>query len=673
MSYPIPRSLAIVTFLGILPSILVAQETQRVPLYGSPLTAPPRIARALSPYRANPDSAAIARLLADEARFTGFPTSATDDLLVAHLWRRAGVADRAVATLESIPMAEMGSLALLERARVLLESDANREAGARAYWAACEELDTNALPDLRQDLLAISTPEERAAWEEAPDGRFTDCGWLREFWSERANRMAISVDERVALHYRRLAHVRDWFWIANPRFAESWADRLGRPDGLAIDDRGLIYMRLGPPETDQGFFGDATEGVNVAFEVADISGENTGPLTGLPKDGVEPTRCWPYSRPSGYQIFCFNQIAAGMSPAYARADGDYKLQEAIVAEPGTRYYQKYVMNSNLPRTWRRSRLRSAVASFGTGRYSTVDPWQRALHHREFEHYANASEFQTRKNIADVLEQIPDVPAVLPTVRLQVETLRFLNPSQRAWQVWALAGARAGDLQASPDAGGVATYVAGGRFSIRDGADVEVHELPTRRIPEASVRDDDGILFSSVFPALPGRLPLTVVIEDGNRPNSGNYLLDTLNVPAIGGLPMVSDIAVAQETGGSWTRDGVNFLNVTPSHVANDDGTLFTYFEVYQVRPGTGYQVEIRMAPVEKTDEILRLDPGDLDFRLQFTVQMTGAIGRHNLRLDLGDAPPGVYALAVRVQDIDTKAYSLPAVTDVFIPREAGRR
>jgi hypothetical protein len=279
-----------------------------------------------------------------------------------------------------------------------------------------------------------------------------------------------------------------------------------------------------------------------------------------------------------------------------------------------------------------------------------------------------AEVRTRENISEAVAQVPDVPAVLPSVRLKVETLRFLNPSERAWQVWTLAGVRAGDLTSAPDADGVPTLVAGGRFSVLSGSDVTVHELAPRAVPEASVPDDAGIHFHTVFRAESGPLPLTVVIEDGNRPNAGNYLLDTLNVPAIGGLPMVSDIAIAQKTGGSWTRDGETFLQITPAHVVKDDGSIHAYFEVYQVRPGAEYEVEIRMAPVELTEEILRLDPGELDYRLQFTTEMTGEIGRHHLRLELGDAVPGEYSLAVRVQDVDTKAYSLPAVTDVFVPR-----
>jgi hypothetical protein len=662
--------------LAAAPATVTAQETQRVPLHGSSLTAPPRIAKALDPYRGNPDSAAVADLLADEARFTGFPTSSTDEVLVARLWGRAGVSSSAVAALDAIPAAETGSLARLERARILLETDADRAAGAKAYWAACETLDAGALPDVRQDLLAVSTPEERATWSRGPDDQFADCGWLREFWSERANRMAISTDERVALHYRRLAHAREWFWIARPRFSKSWADKLGRPDSLALDDRGLIYLRMGPPEADEGFFGNGSEGVNTAFEAASPVGLQEGPLVGLPKEGVEPARCWPYPRPDGYQIFCFTQVAAGMSAEYARGDGDYKLQEAVVAAPGSQYFQKYVMNSNLPVDVRRSLMRNVAGSFGTGQFGMRDAWELGLDRAERLRYDNIRKRRAREDIANLLEQVPDVPAIRPTVRLRVETLRFLNPSQHTWHVWALAGVRAGDLQAEPDEAGTPTLVAGGRFSIRNGTEVEIHELPTRRIPEGAVRDDDGILFSSVFAAPPGRLPLTVVVEDANRPDAGNYLLDTLNVPAIGGLPMVSDIAVAQETGGTWTRDGVTFLQVSPAHVANADGSIYTYFEVYQVRPGTRYQVEIRMAPVDKTDEILRLDPGDLDFRLQFTTRMSGTIGRHNLRLDLSDAPPGSYALAVRVQDVVTGAFSLPSITDVFIPEggspEGGR-
>jgi hypothetical protein len=655
-----PPALLVIAFSPY--TTVAAQETrERVALHASSLEAPAAIARLLNPYRGDPDADEVERVLADQARTTGFPRLPADAVLVARLWRRAGDVGRALTTLEAIPMAETGSLELLERARVLLESDADRDAGSRAYWAACERLDEAALADFLGDLLAVSTPSERKAWNEG-EIDLTSCDWLRGFWSERAQRMAITTDERVALHYRRLAHARDWYWIPRPRYAESWADMRGRPEGLAIDDRGLMFVRMGPPETDEGFIGLGSEGVDVDFQVADVSDATPSFLTGVPDAALDESRCWPYPRPDGYRIFCFSQTSVS---GQVRADGDYKLQQSIVADPGTRFYHKYVLNSNLPRAWMRDRLRARTAvAFSAAR----EPWVRDLDGVERRHYGHVAEVRTRENISEAVAQVPDVPAVLPSVRLKVETLRFLNPSERAWQVWTLAGVRAGDLTSAPDADGVPTLVAGGRFSVLSGSDVTVHELAPRAVPEASVPDDAGIHFHTVFRAESGPLPLTVVIEDGNRPNAGNYLLDTLNVPAIGGLPMVSDIAIAQKTGGSWTRDGETFLQITPAHVVKDDGSIHAYFEVYQVRPGAEYEVEIRMAPVELTEEILRLDPGELDYRLQFTTEMTGEIGRHHLRLELGDAVPGEYSLAVRVQDVDTKAYSLPAVTDVFVPR-----
>ena len=160
--------------------------------------------------------------------------------------------------------------------------------------------------------------------------------------------------------------------------------------------------------------------------------------------------------------------------------------------------------------------------------------------------------------------------------------------------------------------------------------------------------------------------MTVVVEDENRPGAGGWVQDTVQVPRIGGLPQLSDIAIAQAEGGSWTRDGETYLQVTPAHITNPDGSIHTYFEVYGVDPGTRYDVEFRMVREDDAERIWRIEPGDLAFRLQFSSQMTGDIGRHHLRLDLSDTEPGEYVLGVRIQDESSKAYSLPSVTDVFV-------
>lgn len=668
-----PRSPTFAAFLLLLlPAAATSQE--RMPIHGTALTAPYAVASLLDPFRADPSADEVSRTLATQAHAAGFPQTMEDQVLVARLWRRAGLTDEALSTLERIPTAETGALALLERARVLLEADAHRDGGTRAYWAACESIDPVTLTEVRSDLLPVSTPEERDAWAAAPS-EFRGCEWLRDFWNERAQGMAISADERVALHYRRLAHARDWYWIPRPRTTEGWGDKRGRPDGLAIDDRGLMFVRMGPPETDEGFIGFDSQGVSVEFQVADLPSEATSFVTGIPDDALDEQRCWPYPRPTGYRIFCFSQTSVS---GQARADGDYKLQQTIVAQPGTHFYHKYVLNSNLPAAWLRDRLRARVAGLSSGgpefgRFRLRDSWEIGLNRAERRAYGRYAELTTRDNISAALEAVPDVPALLPTARIRVETLRFLNPSERSWEIWTLASVRAGDLTPAPGADGVPSLVAGGRFSALKPEGVEVHEIVPRQLAEASVSDDAGIPLTGVFSAEPGPLPLTVVIEDGNRAAAGNFLQSTINVPKIGGLPQVSDIAVASSTGGSWTRDGEIRLAITPAHITNPDGSIHTYFEVYGVRPGTTYQVELRLAPVEDTERIFRLDREDLEFRLEFAAEMTGDIGRHYLRLDLGEAAPGEYTLAMRIQDENTKAYSLPAITDIFVAKGGNGR
>ncbi|MDH3297346.1 MAG: hypothetical protein OEM96_03555 [Gemmatimonadota bacterium] len=199
----------------------------------------------------------------------------------------------------------------------------------------------------------------------------------------------------------------------------------------------------------------------------------------------------------------------------------------------------------------------------------------------------------------------------------------------------------------------------------------IKDLPSRSLLAGSVDDDAGVTLRDVFSADPGPLPLTVVIDDLNAPGTGSWSHDTVTVPAVGGLPQVSDIAVAQYDGGGWTRDGHSYLQVSPAHMTNPDGTIHTYFEAYGVRSGGKYDVELRLVAAEDAEDVWRLQGTELAFRLQFEAEMSGDIGRHHLRLELGGTAPGVYMLAVRVQDADSKTYSLPAITDLFV-RESGQ-
>ncbi|MGI9038761.1 MAG: hypothetical protein ACR2GQ_07860 [Gemmatimonadota bacterium] len=501
-------------------------------------------------------------------------------------------------------------------------------------------------------MLPLMTPEEREAWTTLGTGPEL-CGWLRSFWDERALRSAMYRPVRMASHYQRLAEARRSFYLKNPRSLSGMSDSFGRAEGLAIDDRGLLLIRLGRPDHDQP----------CPEEYAVDSPPN---LVG---------RCWVYWRPEGYWIFYLStRDRFGEDWPY----GDYRVQEDLSqqAEPGTVFFQQYVMNADISEETKRRFVRLgpvfrnrklALAGAATGiRTDPNDEFDLNGGLDGAEALALQQEVRdaTRRHTAEVLEQIPDVPNVASAVSVRYEALRFLDPGSGTWQIWLLTSLRAGDLTRSSSREDP-TLDASGRFATLAGGELTVGQIAQLSVP-ASVPEFAGILLKAALTARPGSLPVTVAIEDLNAPGTGAWIQDTINVPSIGGLPQLSDIAVAQGEGGTWTRDGETFLRLSPAHITNTDGSIDTYFEVYGLRPGSLYDVELRLAPVDVADRIWRLEPDDLGFRLQFTTEMPGDIGRHHLRLDLSGTEPGEYTLAVRIQDEQSKAYSLPAVTDIFV-------
>jgi hypothetical protein len=135
------------------------------------------------------------------------------------------------------------------------------------------------------------------------------------------------------------------------------------------------------------------------------------------------------------------------------------------------------------------------------------------------------------------------------------------------------------------------------------------------------------------------------------------------------LPEISDIAVAADSGGTWTRDGETFLAASPSHVTGPDGEIHLYFEVYGVSAASRYSVEIRVVPEESADRMWEIAAGEAAFRMSFASEMpaTGGIGSHHLRVDLSDTPAGAYTLGIRINETATGRQSLPTVTPVLRP------
>src|SRR4029077_19482623 len=148
----------------------------------------------------------------------------------------------------------------------------------------------------RNDFSWIATPQELASFDSLPTTA-TRASWLREFWAKRDVADVRKPGERLAEHYRRWFYAIRTFGLVSPHRHYDFTE-VYRSTQDQVDDRGVIYMRLGPPDQSRTF---AASGVPAA-------------------SGVEPNESWLYRRPDGDLVFHF----------VSRGDvQDFKLVESL--------------------------------------------------------------------------------------------------------------------------------------------------------------------------------------------------------------------------------------------------------------------------------------------------------------------------------------------------------
>lgn len=587
-----------------------------------------RLSRGLDP-RSDPDANDVRDLLREWESATGGPSVGWEWLAVSRLWLRAGDAAAAQTALERVGDEVPKGLRLLERARIgFLAGEAD---AAGSWWHACAVADEIAALEAWLDLEPLATPDEAAEWDahrRLPAGPRDDCALFRRFLNRRAFAAATSVDERLAEHYARLRHVREHY---RRRGKESGglARREGLPIGPAFDDRGLLYLRLGPPDRTASFGQGACYEPNVTWAYEEPGGPRLYHLS--PLGGVDD---WWLVDNLARVFRCPVDPASGLV---------IETRDPFVARPPP---------PGLIPSWLLRDLYLSRAS--------LDPEYARMASR-FDRTRTLEELQrertlTMEDVKALVDGVPERPSVDLALGLRHEWLQYRSPRPGETEVWINAELTEADLRDPEkprlEADLVMLDATGNRLIAVSGL--------AAAAPATDRNGRGAIALRAPASLEPGTWSAMIVVREaiGDSPPRGTWIRDSVVVRDLGGtLPKLSDIAVAPDSGGAWEpRPGVR-LRASPFH-RSGPGRAWIFLEAYNLTPGGAFEALARIAREEAPE-------GPAAFRQTWT----GTASRGGrvvtpllLRLDLGATEPGLYRLVLTVTDLATGVQALPART-----------
>lgn len=597
-----------------------------------------RLAERLEP-GADPDAGDVRQLLALWVEATGGPSSDWDWLAVSRLWLRAGDPGAAREALDRVGGQVPEGLRLLERARIgFLEG---RDDAAELWWRACAVADEAAALEAWLDIEPLATPEEAADWDarrRLPAGQRDDCAPFRRLLNRRALASATAVDARLADHYERLRYAREHYGRRGKEVG-TLARREGLPPRPAFDDRGLLHVRMGPPDQTASY---------------------------LQGGCYEPNVTWAYDVPGGSRLFHLSPLGgtddwwllenlAGVfrCPVDPVSGLVIETRDPFVAQPPP---------LGLIPPWLLQDLYLSRAG--------LDPDYARMASR-FDRFRTLEELgrertMTLEDLTTLVERVPERPSVDLEMGIRSEWLQFRSPRPGETEVWANAEVPLEDLR-NPGQPRLAADLV---LLDASGRSLTATSGPVAVSPAADGRRTGAVAIRVPVALAPGAWRATLVVweaDGGRRPRRGTWVRDSLVVRDLGGtLPQLSDVAVAPDSGGTWEpRPGVR-LRPSPAHRTGPGPAAWVYLEAYNLTPGGAFET---LALVEAAEDGAAAESARPAFRQTWrgTASRGGRIVTPILlRLDLAATAPGRYRLAVTVTDVATDERTLAARTEIEV-------
>lgn len=506
-------------------------------------------------------------------------------------------------------------IGLLELARTdyFLRQDS---AGRAEYFAGARVAGSvAAIRMYRTDFSWIATPQELDAFDSLRTSE-ARAGWLKEFWGKRDVADVREPGSRLAEHYRRWFYAMRSYALVSPHRHYDFTE-VYRSTQNQLDDRGVIYMRLGQPQQSRTWAGSG----------------------GVAASGVEPNESWLYRRPDGDLIFHF----------VSRGDvQDFKLVESLTDALSFNDRQRLQLGGDTSGVVRA--LFNSRASFGpmyerVGSSLTTNVLPVIAEDRQKGTYSIGVGTTTDDNRIEFLSSLdPVVEGYLlgphdsgsePTLHLV-----FAIPAEHLTPVAAMSGV---------------LYPLRFRVYVSSLTDSLVARVDTLRVFGAAqaLRNPSYLTGQVEIPVPAGDYRYRLLIESRDG-LSGAVLGDTVAVAPLDGRAFaLSDLVVGKTGGLSWAQRG-DTVYVNPLDRFPGGGDAQLYYEVYGLPAGAAYHTEIK---VERTgggsvfSRIRRLFGGNHPpVQLEFDAAAEGPVSRVHRAVALRDVPKGSYELTLRITD-----------------------
>jgi hypothetical protein len=179
------------------------------------------------------------------ALVAGAPSSNEALVTLSRLSLALGEHDHARELASRVVERDSSPRALHAMAVAMLRSPGSEEQGAEAFRALVDRLTPEDAIRLWGELGLIADTAEARQWREAAIAGRKQI--LRDFWTMRAAMSAVGTPEALAEHYRRLAVAIDSFPRISDGRQPSTGTLLRDRDPAPLDERGIVYLRHGPP------------------------------------------------------------------------------------------------------------------------------------------------------------------------------------------------------------------------------------------------------------------------------------------------------------------------------------------------------------------------------------------------------------------------------------------